>query len=325
MSAEAMVEQVFDQAMAVAAAKADEAASYASQAITAASGFSSTNPSLVTFTPGNVEPPVLIPTSATGVDSALYGATYNQIKNDLIGQFSKFFDDYFPADECNALAKAQDALCSMLSGGLGIPAHVEEQIWQRDRARVLNEVGRSHREVLATFAGRGFPLPPGAAQHQISTLQRDAQDKVAQQSRDVAIKHIELLIENVRFAIGQALDYRIKSISAAAEYIKTLAIGPEIAMKLATSAADAQAKLIGAANTYYGSRIRLEELKFEVQKWNSDVINRAQAVDVQEFTGRLRAKAEVLSSAAKSAGDQAAAALNALHASASVALEESTA
>lgn len=325
MSAEALVESIIDNALDIAREKADEAASYASQAITASSGVAFTNPSYVTFTPANIEPPVLIPTSATGVDSALYGSTYDQIKNDLIAQFNNFFGTYFPADECNALAKAQTALCSMLSGGTGIPAHIEEQIWQRDRARVLNEVGRSHREVLAAFAGRGFPLPPGAAQHQVSTLQRDAQDKVAQQSRDVAIKHLELLIENIRFAIGQALDYRIKGIAAAGDYIKTLAVGPEIAMRLATSAADAQAKLISAANTYYGSRIRLEELKFEVKKWNSNVQNSAQAVDVNAHAERLKARAQVLAQAAQAAGTQAAAALNALHSSAQVVVQGETA
>ncbi|NMG71852.1 hypothetical protein [Parazoarcus communis] len=325
MSAEAQVIAIIDQALAVAQQKADESASYADQAITASSGFASTNPVLVSFTPkSNLEPSVLIPNAAAGVDGALYDSTYGRIQADLTGAFTNFFVEYFP-NECDYLAKAQSALCAMLDGSTGIPAHVEEQIWQRDRARVLNEVGRSHREVLATFAGRGFPLPPGAAQHQLSTMQQDAQDKVAQQSRDVAIKHVEILIENLRFAVQQALDYRIKGIAAAADYIKTLAIGPEIAMKLATSAADAQARLIGAANSYYGSRIRVEELRFEALKWNSNVQNAAQAVDVNAHAERLKARAQVLAQAAQAAGTQAAAALNAVHASAQVAVQAESA
>jgi len=320
----AQVQAIIDQALAVGAAKSSEAKAYADQAATAASGFASTNPVQALFTPGNVEPPVLIPTSATGVDSALYNTTYDQIKNDLIGQFSSFFATYFP-NECDYLAAAQKRLCEMLNGGTGIPADVEDQIWQRDRSRVLTEVARANQEVIANFASLGYPVPPGAAVHQMQMQQIEAQNKTAQQSRDVAIKQVEIMLENLKFAIQQALDYRIKGIQAAGDYIRTLAIGPEIAMKLATSAADAQAKLISAANTYYGSRIRLEELKFEVEKFNVGMINHAQEVDVREYSERLKARVQVLSSAAQAAGTQAAAALNAVHASAQVTLTEDSA
>ena len=47
--------------------------------------------------------------------------------------------------------------------------------------------------------------------------------------------------------------------------------------------------------------------------------------DVREFSNRLRARAEVLSAAARAAGDQAAEALNAVHASAQVAVQGETA
>lgn len=324
MAAAEQVDAIIAQALAVAQQKADESESYSSQAISATSGFASTNPVQVTFVPDDVEPPVLIPTSATGVDSALYGSTYQQIVDDLTAQFTGFFATYFP-NECDYLAKAELALCDMLDGGNGIPSDVEDQIWQRDRARVLNEVNRASGDVIATFAARGFPLPPGAAQHQLYLMQRDAQDKIGQQSRDIAIKHVEILIENIKFAIKEALEYRIKSISAAAEYIKTLAIGPEIAMRLATAAADAQAKLISAANQYYGSRIKLEELKFDVLKWNSNAMNEAQKVDVMSHAERLKARGMVMAAAAEAAGKQAAAALNAVHASAQVALQEEAA
>lgn len=323
-TADGFVQDIINQALTVGANKADEAKTYADQAAAAASGFSYTNPLQATFAPDNVEPPVLIPTSATGVDSALYNTTYAQIITDLSGQFANFFVTYFP-NECDYLAAAQQRLCAMLAGELGIPAAVEEQIWTRDRSRVLGEVARANQEVVANFASLGYPVPPGAAIHQMQLQQVEAQNKIAQQSRDVAIKQAEIVIENIKFAVQQALEYRVKGISAAAEYIKTLALGPEIAMKLATSAADAQAKLISAANTYYGSRIRLEELKFEVEKFNVGMINHAQEVDVREFSERLKARVQVLTGAAQAAGTQAAAALNAVHASAQVTLTEDAA
>ena len=324
MSAEALVESIINQALQTAADKADEASGYASQAVTASNGFSSFATQSVVFRPGKVEPPVTIPTNAAGVDGALYDSAYGKIITDLSDKFAGFFADYFP-NECDYLQEAQAKLCDMLEGGSGIPAHVENQIWQRDRSRVLEDVNRARDDVLATFASRGFPLPPGAAAHTMRLAEVDANNKIAQQSRDVAIKHVDILLENIKFAIQNALDYRIKGIQAAGDYIKVLALGPEIAMKLATSAAGAQAQLISAASQYYRNRIAVEELKLDVAKFNADARNEAGLNDVREFSNRLRARVETLSAAARAAGDQAAAALNAVHASAQVAVQGETA
>ena len=324
MSAEALVEQIINQALATAAEKSDLATAFANQAVTASGGFSSFAPQQVVFSPSNVEPPVNIPMNAAGVDGALYGSTYDQIIADLSNKFAGFFSEYFPS-ECDYLTRAQTQLCEILDGGSGIPAHVENQIWQRDRSRVLEDVSRARDDVLATFAARGFPLPPGAAAHTMRLAEVDANNKIAQQSRDVAIKHVEILIENIKFAVQQALDYRVKGIQAAGDYIKTLALGPEIAMKLATSAAGAQAQLISAASQYYRNRIAVEELRLDVAKFNADARNEAGINDVREFSQRLKARADTLSAAARAAGDQAAAALNAVHASAQVAVQGETA
>lgn len=320
MSAEALVEQIINQALQTAADKSDAATDFANQAVTASSGFSSFGAQTIVFSPGAVEPPVTIPTNAAGVDGALYDSAYGKIITDLSGKFAGFFAEYFP-NECDYLQEAQAKLCEMLDGGSGIPAHVENQIWQRDRSRVLEDVSRARDDVLATFAARGFPLPPGAAAHTMRLAEVDANNKIAQQSRDVAIKHVDILIENIKFAVQQALDYRIKGIAAAGDYIKVLALGPEIAMKLATSAAGAQAQLISAASQYYRNRIAVEELKLDAAKFNAAARNEAGMNDVREFSNRLRARVETLSAAARAAGDQAAAALNAVHASAQVAVQ----
>lgn len=321
MSAEELVTDIINQALAVGQAKSTEATNFSNQAATAASGFAYFSPTSITFSPAsNVEPPVNIPVNATGLDNALYNSSYDKIVQDLTGKFNAFFAEFFP-DECDYLAEAQTKLCEMLDGGSGIPAAVEDQIWQRDRSRVLADAKRMGDEIVATYASRGFPLPPGAASHAIFLAQQQANDKNAQASRDTAIKHIDILVENARFAIQNALDYRVKGIAAAGDYIKVIALGPEIAMKLATSAAGAQAQLISAASTYYRNRIAVEELKLDVLKFNANERNDAGKNDVREFSQRLQAKTATLSAAARAAGDQAAAALNAVHASAQIAVQ----
>ena len=319
MAAEDLVVQIIEQALAVGQAKSEEATEFAQQAVTASSGFASFGAQQIQFNPHVTEPAVTIPQNAAGVDGALYDSAYGKIINDLAGKFAGFFAEYFP-NECDYLQEAQGSLCAMLEGGIGIPAHVENQIWQRDRSRVLEDVSRARDDILSAFAARGFAIPPGAAAHAMRLAEVDANNKIAQQSRDVSIKHVDILIENIKFAIQNALDYRIKGIQAAGDYIKVLALGPEIAMKLATTAAGAQAQLISAASQYYRNRIAVEEMRLDVAKFNAAAVNAAGMNDVREFSNQLRARVETLSAATRAAGDQAAAALNAVHASAQVAV-----
>lgn len=326
MAAAENMQAIIDQALEVAREKSDEAKELIEAAIDAAD----VRPPQISSTylsggPKVVEPPVNIPMNATGLDSALYDSTYDRILTDLSGKFAGFFDEYFP-NECDYLAKAQQWMCDVLdTGGTGIKPAVEDQIWQRDRARVLRDSARAEDDIVATFAARGFPLPPGAAAHAVGLVQQDARDKIAQASRDVAIKQAEIEIENIKFAVQQALDYRIKAIAAAGDYIRTLAIGPDIAMKLATSSADAQAKLISAASQYYNARISVASLDVELIKAFGSMRNTRNIAQGGINVEALKLKATTYSSVAESLAHQASAALNSLHASAQVAVQEEAA
>lgn len=318
MSAESDVQAIIDQALAIGVEKSADASNYADQAITASQGYVFGNTNLVDFTPANVEPPVYIPTTASGLDTALYNSTYDKIIKDLSDQFAAFFAKYFP-DECDYIGHAQEWICKALTeGGTGINASVEDQIWQRARARILSDVNRASEDVTATFAARRFPFPPGALQHQLNLTQRDGQDRIAELNRDAAIKQIDVEVENVRFAVQQALAYRVQGISAAADYIRALAIAPNIAATLTTSQANAQAQLINAASSYYNARIKIEEIKLDVKKTNARETNDIQRVELHEFSNRLTSQVQVLAAAATAAGNQASAALNTVHAAAQI-------
>jgi hypothetical protein len=322
MSAEELVEQIIDQALEIGTDKAEAADDYAQDAVRAASGTASLAFTPYAFNPNfNLEPQVTIPKNATGVDGALFNSTQNKIIQDLSDQFAAFFVEYFP-NECDYMAKAQQWLCDTLeNGGTGINAAVEDQIWQRERSRILRDGRRARDEVVKTFASRGFPLPPGAMQHQIHITQQVVQEQTAEGSRARAIQQAEIEIENVRFCVEQALNYRVQSIQAAGDYIRTLALGPQIAVQLATSSADAQAKLIGAASSYFNSRIRLEEMRMDVAKTNATLNLDAGKTGVNVYADLIRSKASTIASVAQSLGAQAAAALNAVHASAAIAVQ----
>ncbi|THF55904.1 hypothetical protein [Pseudothauera rhizosphaerae] len=323
MAAEDFVADIIEQALTTAAEKAAEFTDFAEQAITASSGSASINYTPVAFTPDDVEPNVTIPEEAAGLDMELYDEVRSQIVSDLTTAFSDFFSEFFPTG--GSLAAAQSWLTNAITnGGTGIKPEIENQIWDRECARTLRETNRSGEEIIGIFAARGFPLPSGALQHQISLNQQNALQQNAESSRARAIEAARMEVENVRFAVAQAIDYMTNGIAAAGDYVRIIALGPQIAEKLATSSSDAQARLISAANGFFNTRVRLQEIDWDVIKFNAlQKVDVAKA-DLHEFSNRLTARTRTLGDAAQAAGNQAAAALNAVHASAQVAVQSET-
>lgn len=275
------------------------------------------------------KPEVEIPRRADGVDTATYDNTSRKIISDLTTNFAAFFTRYFPNDTPAVTAAQAWLTDAITSGGTGIPAHVEDQIWQRDRSRVLNDVARAQDELVASYAARRFPLPPGVLAHQSYLIQRDGMDKIAQASRDVAIEQVKIAIENVRFAVEKALDFRLRAVDAASNYLRALALGPEIASRLALNKADAQAKLISAASQFYQSRLSFVQLEHDFQKYRDtqklqadlsvmENLTRQFGLRNDIITARAKALADNVMSAAQSAGTMASAALNAMNTGASV-------
>lgn len=170
----------------------------------------------------------------------MYDSTRQQIEGMLTGAFYDFLTDFFPSGYFDAALGWLNR--AITQGGTGVNADVERALWERDRARFVGEQTRAEMEVTTQSANRRWPLPPGVmlAQHQAIAL--DTRNKLADQSRTIAIESWKVELENTRFAVGQVIDLRIKSIAAAGDYIRTLILGPQTAMQLATSLADMRTK-----------------------------------------------------------------------------------
>lgn len=246
--------------------------------------------------------------------TALYQSTADEIKALIGNGLTGFYTSYFPLGNELAAARAwvENAITN---GGTGLNANIEAQIWERDRSRVLREAARATDEIMASFAARGYPLPPGALIDQVSRIDQDARDKTAQASRDVAIKQAEIELENIRFAIGKAIDMRTAAIQAAGDYIRTLALGPQLGVQMATAVIDAKSKMAGALTSFYQAKISALELplKAEIAEKTSNVEIRK--ANLAALTGSISARVATVEAAARAAGTQAAAALNSINAS----------
>lgn len=242
-----------------------------------------TGPSFA-FQASVAEPNVHIPTYADGASLEMFDTQWDKITDKLAGMYADFIRRYFP-NECDYLGHAQLWICDTLSkGGTGLSPVVEEQIWGRDRGRILREAGRAEQEAVSAFAARGFPLPPGALNGTLQRIQADTRDKLAQASRDVAIKQAELEVENVRFAVDKALSLYGTVMDAAKNFISAMATGAGTSAQLLPSVTDSQSKLISAANEYYRSRISVEELRLKAATTAAELTHQ---VNLKGYDGQL--------------------------------------
>lgn len=313
----ATVDQIIDRAILIGNEKAERAEELTDDAITASFGSSGVNVLPTPETPDIVEPNVFIPSVATGIDSALFDSTYTRIIDDLSGKYASFLVEFFPLNG-GLMAAVEQWLNDAIAGGTGVNATVEAQLWQRDRDRITTESLAASDEAVNTWAARGYPMPPGAAIASVQAIARKRTADLNDQSRDVMVKSWDKEIDNVRFAIRTAIDYRSQSVQAAGDYIRAMALAPQLATQIATAASDAQARLIGAATGFYNARINVAQLAQEKNLRITDFNLRAASQSSSNTVNYSQLRAQTAIAAAGSLAQQAAAALNAVSATAQI-------
>lgn len=91
------------------------------------------------------------------------------------------------------------------AGGNGIPAAVENAIWERAANREDLDTARAISAATIEFASRGFTSPPGMLVQRIDAIRDDAMLKKQSLSRDIATRMAELQVQNVKWACEQAV------------------------------------------------------------------------------------------------------------------------
>lgn len=246
--------------------------------------------------PGVTAPMVNIPAT---VDDYIetYRAQYIEMMDELTTRVQSFRDTYFP-DETAGFAAAQSWLTEALSNpDSGLPVAIQDQIFEDDRSRILDDASRASDAVLAAFAARRFPLPPGQAAAAIATIQQKSQAEIATSSRNIA----KLAVDMQRFTVEKLLGLRQAADGAALEYVKTLVVAPSESNKVANQ----QSALIAAAADFYRADIAAAELTSKVAQFNNtltvDVAGKNQASElaiVGEKIKTLLAEAQYLATSA---------------------------
>lgn len=312
---QALTDTIISNAIAVSNARSKEMRTYTDSAMSSA---------VAIVTPGNIsfdqvdEPDEFpVPESGSeGSDISLFHAIKDHLIELATERISSFLTTHFP--NLPLYSEADDWIIGVIEGtrsGTGLSAGVVSQIWDRDRNRL--EVSRQEQRdsAISEWAARGFSVPAGVLQERLDRIEQLHSDQLSSASRDIAIKEAEIQVENMRLAIQQAMSFRISAIGTAVDYIRAVMLGAaEIGAKLALDQDSKRAALISASAAYYNAKINAREITlrralalYEGQLKQDNVF-----VSIQPELANARARAAV--GAAKSAGDQAAAALSALNA-----------
>lgn len=257
-------------------------------------------------------PSVTIPSSIdTSTIIATYADQYAEIVSLLETKFAAFRTSYFP-NESAAYTAAEDWLQAAVADPSGLPATVRAQLLSDDQTRILTDASRASDAVMATFAGRRFPLPPGAAAAAVVEIQAKAQDEIAESSRKITIAGIERL----QFSVDKLLTLRQSAMAAALDYIKAMAMGPEMASRLVGVGYDAQSHLISAAADFYRADSGAKEMVSTVARFNAGQSLEAATKNQAAEMTIINAKVETMLTEIKSVAQMATAMLNNLHANA---------
>lgn len=200
-------------------------------------------------------------------------------------------------------------------GGTGINPAVETALWERGRARVLKQADRDAAAVTEKYARAGWPLPPGAMLNDLATIRQDSRDKLAEQSRDIAIKSFDAELENTRFAITTAGNLFTQALQAVSEYVKTVMLAPQTAAQLATSMSGLKNEASRTLVSFYQAQSAALEPFLRLETTDAELKQRAQEANLRARmeTAQLRAQAALAN--LRMVGDAAAASLNGIGAS----------
>ena len=158
----------------------------------------------------------------------------------------------------------------MLLGGTGLPAAIEQAIWDRGRAREDVIAKKATQEAYEEFAARGFALPSGALAGRVAEVWQKNREAGSTFSRDVAIKQAELEVENLKFTVQTGIQLESQMMTYSGQYAARALDAAKATVQVAIDIFNAQVALYNARlqayqteATVYRELIQAESLRLE--------------------------------------------------------------
>ena len=307
------VQSLIDAAKSAASDSLDDAKNYASLAQSAAATivFPGTSGTIVWKKP-TLPDPISGGTDLGFVFNTEAANAFAALAPDYLSKFTNYIDTYFPDVDGCIKANSDNWICDTIAnGGTGIPAAIQNAIWQRAREAIAKDVAAQRDNAYTEYAGRGFSVPAGALTYRLMQIDQQAIDKSAEVARETAIKNIEIEIENIRFVVERAVQLRLGAVQAAINYALAYLKAYDSATERGKAVVAGRAQYWNTINAYYDAFARIEALDIEVKKGNIGAAQYDNDLFVKAASQSTRYKVEAALAAAQSLGSAAAAALGA--------------
>ena len=205
-------------------------------------------------------------------------------------------EDYY---DSALLSDVTNRVTTMLLGGTGLPAAIEQAIWDRGRAREDVTAKKATQEAYEEFASRGFMLPSGPLAGRVAEVWQKNREAASTYSRDVAVKQAELEIENLKFSVSTGIQLEGQLMTYSGQYAQRALEAAKTTVEVAINIFNAQVSLYNARLQAYQTEatvfkeliqaetLRLEQYRIEIeaQKLVSDINLQA----IQVYSERIKA------------------------------------
>ena len=185
-------------------------------------------------------------------------------------------EDYY---DSALLGDVTSRLTTMLLGGTGLPAAIEQAIWDRGRAREDVIAKKATQEAYEEFAGRGFSLPPGALAGRVAEVAQKNREATSAFSRDVAIKQAELEVENLKFSVSTGIQLEGQLMAYAGQYAQR-------ALEAAKTTVEVAINIFNAQVALFNSRLQAYQTEAQVYR---DLIQ-AEGLKLEQFRTEIEAQ-----------------------------------
>lgn len=118
-------------------------------------------------------------------------------------EFHQALEDYNMRNPDGGLTASR--LGEMLQGGTGLPAVVENALFERAFAREDKSAQQAIRQATGQWAARGFTMPGSTLLAQVEEAERQNREARSTLNREVTIQMHQQEIENLRFAVQQGI------------------------------------------------------------------------------------------------------------------------
>lgn len=169
------------------------------------------------------------------------------------------------------LDKLRGKVGAWLEGEAALPLAIERALFERGRGRIEQETAASVEQLYEDFAARGFTQPPGMLVARIDAARQAGQNRIAEYSREIAIKQYEESLANMRLAVQQGIALEGVAINLhteeqrlalqAAQFLRESAIA---VLNARISAFNARLQAYQTEAQVFAERIRAELAKVEL-------------------------------------------------------------